>query len=66
MTFGVIRIVVGDKILYKFGLGQYFIELTVLEIEWEALSRKYDNVRWTVEYNIYTTVYQDNYLLKML
>ena len=54
MTFRVYIRVVEHKILYKFGLGQYFIQLTVLEIEreeWEALSRMYDNARSTVEAN---------------
>jgi hypothetical protein len=42
MTFGVITKVVEHRILYKFGLKEYLIHLTVLEIElqeWGALSR---------------------------
>jgi hypothetical protein len=45
MTFRVIRKVVEYKILYKFGLKQYFIHSTVLEIEreeWEAFTRMCD------------------------
>jgi hypothetical protein len=45
MTFGVITKVVEHRIiLYKFGLKEYLIHLTVLEIErqeWGALSRMY-------------------------
>ena len=49
MTFRVIRKVLEHKILYKFRLRQYFIQLTVLEIErdeWEALI-----LVWAVKYN---------------
>jgi hypothetical protein len=42
MTFRLIRKVVEHEIPYKFGLKQYFIHLTVLEIEreeWGAFTR---------------------------
>jgi hypothetical protein len=45
MTFRVIRKVVEHEIFYKFGLNQYFIHLTVLEIEreeWRAFTRMCD------------------------
>jgi hypothetical protein len=45
MTFRVIRKVVEHEILYKFVLKQYFIHLTVLEIEreeWGAFTRMCD------------------------
>jgi hypothetical protein len=45
MTFRVIRKVVEHKFLYKFGLKQNFIHLTVLEIEreeWGAFIRMCD------------------------
>jgi hypothetical protein len=48
MTFRFIRKVVEHDILYKFGLKQYFILLTVLEIEreeWGAFTRMCDNAR---------------------
>jgi hypothetical protein len=44
MTFRVITKVVEHRILYKFGLKEYLMNLTVLEIErqgWGALSRMY-------------------------
>jgi hypothetical protein len=44
MTFGVITKVVEHRILHKFGVKEYLIHLSVLEIErqeWGALSRMY-------------------------
>jgi hypothetical protein len=67
MTFKVIRKVVEHEILYKFGLKQYFIHLTVLEIErkeWGAFTHMCDNAR--LQYILDTTICKANYLLKIL
>jgi hypothetical protein len=67
MTFRVIRKVVEHEILYKFGLKQYFIHLTVLEIErkeWGAFTRMCDNAR--LHYILDTAICKANYLLKIL
>jgi hypothetical protein len=67
MTFRVIRKVVEHKILYKIGLKQYFIHLTVLEIErkeWGAFTRMCCyNAR--LHYILDTTICKANYLLKI-
>jgi hypothetical protein len=67
MTFRVIRKVVEHEILYKFGLKQYFIHLTVLEMERKergAFTRMCDNAR--LHYILGTTICKANYLLKIL
>jgi hypothetical protein len=67
MTFRVIRKVVEHEILYKFGPKQYFIHLTVLEIErkeWGAFTRMCDKAR--LHYILDTTICKANYLLKIL
>jgi hypothetical protein len=67
MTFRVIRKVVEHKTLYKFGLKQYFIHLTVPETErkeWGAFTRMCDNAR--LHYILDTTICKANYLLGVL